>query len=91
MRTTEVIKNKEVNLLEIALTILYLVISVALIATVLLQTGNQGGLSGAISGGSSGQSLWGKKKSKEELLGKVTAYLAAIFMIFSIIIAIFHA
>ena len=76
--------------MQVALTILYLIISVGLIAAVLLQSGNQGGLSGAISGGS-GQALWGKKKSKEELLGKITAYLAAIFMIFSIIIAIFHA
>ncbi len=77
--------------MEIALTVLYLIISVALISAVLLQSGGQGGLTGAISGGSGGgQALWGKKKSKEELLGKITAYLAAIFMIFSIIIAIFH-
>ncbi|UNC90795.1 preprotein translocase subunit SecG [Candidatus Contubernalis alkaliaceticus] len=76
--------------MQTALTVLYLIVSVALISAVLLQSGGQGGLTGAISGGSGGQALWGKKKSKEELLGKITAYLAAIFMIFSIIIAIFH-
>ncbi|RQD74079.1 MAG: preprotein translocase subunit SecG, partial [Candidatus Syntrophonatronum acetioxidans] len=35
--------------------------------------------------------LGGKKKGKDELLGKATIYLAAIFMVFSIIITIFHA
>lgn len=75
--------------METALTVLYLLIAVGLIATVLLQSGNEAGLSGAITGGS--QTPWGKKKSKEELLGKVTVYFAVAFMVFSIIITILHA
>lgn len=75
--------------MEIVLSILYMVISIGLIASVLLQSGNEAGLSGAIAGGS--QTPWGKKKGKEEILGKVTLYLAAVFMIFSIIIAVLSA
>jgi len=75
---------------EVVLTVLYLIISIGLIAAILLQTGNQAGLSGAITGGGN-QTLGGKKKGKEELLGKATAYLAATFMIFSIVITVLHA
>jgi len=75
--------------LETALTILYLIIAIGLIVAILFQTGDESGLSGAITG--SAQTLGGKKKGKDELLGKATIYLAAIFMVFSIIITIFHA
>ncbi len=75
--------------MDTALTVLYLIIAIGLIAAVLLQSGNEAGLSGAITGGS--QTPWGKKKGKEELLGKVTVYFAIVFMVFSIIITILHA
>ncbi len=65
--------------------IVYLVLCVALIATVLLQSGRSAGL-GAIAGGA--QSLVGKKKGLDEMLGKVTTYLAIGFMLFTIIMVV---
>lgn len=65
----------------IVVNIIYLVLCVALIATVLLQSGRSAGL-GAIAGGA--QSLVGKKKGLDEKLSKVTTYLAVGFMLVTI-------
>ncbi len=65
--------------------IVYLVLCVALIATVLLQSGRSAGL-GAIAGGA--QSLVGKKKGLDEMLSKVTTYLAIGFMLFTIVLVL---
>ncbi len=65
--------------------IVYLVLCVALIATVLLQSGRSAGL-GAIAGGA--QSLVGKKKGLDETLGKVTTYLAVGFMLVTIVMVL---
>ncbi len=77
--------------MEVALTVLYLIISIGLIAVILLQAGDETGLSGAISGTSQTPGGGGKKKGKEELLGKATAYMAVTFMVFSIVITVLHA
>lgn len=65
--------------------IVYLVLCVALIATVLLQSGRSAGL-GAIAGGA--QSLVGKKKGLDETLSKVTTYLAVGFMLVTIVMVL---
>lgn len=67
--------------------IIYLVLCIALIATVLLQSGRSAGL-GAIAGGA--QSLVGKKKGLDEMLGKVTTYLAIGFMLFTIALVVIN-
>ncbi len=67
------------------INIIYLVLCIALIATVLLQSGRSAGL-GAIAGGA--QSLVGKKKGLDETLGKVTQYLAIGFMLVTIILVV---
>ena len=69
----------------IALVILLILASLGLIATVLLQSGRSAGLSGAIAG--AGESIFGKKKGMDELLGKFTAVLAGIFLLSSLALA----
>lgn len=69
------------------LTIIYLVVCLALIATVLLQSGRSAGL-GAIAGGA--QSLVGKKKGLDETLSKLTTYIAVGFMLFTIVLVVIN-
>lgn len=68
--------------MKIALIVLLVLSSLGLIATVLLQSGRSAGLSGAISG--MGDSIFGKKKGMDELFAKVTAVLAAVFLLTSL-------
>ncbi len=63
----------------------YLFLCIALIATVLLQSGRSAGL-GAIAGGA--QSLVGKKKGLDETLSRVTTFLAVGFMLFTIVLVV---
>ena len=69
-----------------ALMIVYVIVCLALIATVLLQSGRSAGLSGAIAGGA--QSLFGKKKGLDDLLGRVTTGLAIGFMLLAIALTV---
>ncbi|MHC1760597.1 MAG: preprotein translocase subunit SecG [Negativicutes bacterium] len=63
-----------------ALMILEAVISIALIAVVVLQSGKSAGLSGSIAGGA--ETLFGgKKKGMDELLAKATMVLGAVFAV----------
>ncbi len=67
--------------------VVQVLIGLGLIATILLQSGKSAGLSGSIAGGS--EALFGgKKKGLDELLAKVTAWLVAVFMILTLVIAI---
>jgi len=70
-------------LLRIILIILDLICALALIATVLLQSGKSAGLSGSIAGGSEAI-FGGKKKGIDELLNKLTAYIAAFFVLLTL-------
>lgn len=61
-----------------ALMILEAIISIALIAAVVLQSGKSAGLSGSIAGGA--ETLFGgKKKGLDELLARATMVLGAVF------------
>ena len=68
--------------MAIALVILLIISSIGLIAAVLLQSGRSAGLSGAISG--AGEAVFGKKKGMDELFAKLTAGLAAVFLLSSL-------
>ncbi len=72
--------------MKTALMIIHVIISVALIASVLLQSGKSAGLSGAIDGGA--QTLFGKKKGLDDLFSKVSTGLAIAFMILAIVLTI---
>ncbi|MFO8191811.1 MAG: preprotein translocase subunit SecG [Bacillota bacterium] len=69
------------------ITVIYLIICIALIGIVLLQSGRSAGL-GAIAGGA--QSLVGKKKGLDEKLSKVTTYVAIAFMLFTILLVVIN-
>ena len=62
------------------------VASIALIASILLQSGNSAGMSGSIAGGA--EQLFGKKKSQgyEALLAKMTTVGAIVFIVAALIL-----
>lgn len=66
------------GVVKIIFTVLHVLCAIALIATVILQSGKSAGLSGAIAGGA--ETLFGgKKKGLDELLSKVTVGVAILF------------
>jgi len=71
---------------RLALIIVYVIVCLGLIATVLLQSGRSAGLSGAIAGGA--QTLFGKKKGMDDLLGRISTGLAIGFMILAIVLTV---
>jgi len=66
--------------------ILQFITALGLIFTVLMQEGKSAGLSGSIAGGA--DMIFGKKKGVDELFAKITAYLAAFFLIFTLVVAL---
>ena len=73
--------------MEVFLTIVYLIVSIGLIATVLLQSGKSAGLSGSIAGGA--ESLFGKKKGLDDRLARYTQILAISFLGLSMLMIVF--
>ena len=72
--------------MQIFLMIVDVLVCLGLIAVILLQSSKSAGVSGVI-GGASEQFL-GKKKGLDELLAKISAVLAAVFFVLTLIIAI---
>ncbi|MCR1897618.1 preprotein translocase subunit SecG [Irregularibacter muris] len=70
------------------LTVLLVLTSLVLIASVLLQPGKSAGLSGSIGGGA--ESLFGKKRAKsyEGILARITTISAIVFMLSALILTI---
>lgn len=68
---------------------LLVIVSVALIVVVLLQSGKSAGLSGAISGGA--EQLFGKQKARglDLILHRMTIILSVLFFILTIAVAYF--
>ncbi|MDD3267994.1 MAG: preprotein translocase subunit SecG [Syntrophomonadaceae bacterium] len=70
-------------MLKIIVNILQVLCAMGLIATVLLQSGKSAGLSGSIAG--AGETVFGgKKKGLDDLLSKLTAYIAVLFMVLTL-------
>lgn len=71
-------------MLKIIVTIFLILASLVLIASILLQSGKQAGMSGEIAGGA--ESIWGKNKGRsfEGKLEKATTISAIVFVIASI-------
>ncbi len=72
-------------MIDTVFNIIYIILCVSLIAVVLLQSGRSAGL-GEIAGGA--QSLVGKKKGIDQMLGKVTTYIAIGYMLVTIILVV---
>ncbi|GIN62349.1 putative protein-export membrane protein SecG [Robertmurraya siralis] len=66
---------------------LLVIVSIALIAVVLLQSGKSAGLSGAISGGA--EQLFGKQKARglDLILHRATIILSVLFFILTFVVA----
>lgn len=74
--------------MKTALIILQLIVAIALIIIVLLQSGKSAGLSGSIAGGA--ETFFGKNKGRtiDAVLGKVTGVAAVIFLLTSVLLSI---
>lgn len=70
--------------LEIVLTILEVLASVALIAVVLLQSGKSAGLSGAISGNSDNYMSKGKGSGLDKIMATSTKWIAAVWVLLTL-------
>ena len=79
-------QTKEVDVLHTLITVLLIIVAIALIAVVLLQSGKSAGLSGAISGGA--EQLFGKQKARglDLVLHRTTIVLCVLFIVLALAI-----
>ena len=75
------------EVLKIVLTVVYIIVSIALVILVLMQEGKRAGL-GSISGAA--ETYWGKNKgrSMDGMLVKITKWLAVAFILLSVVLNI---
>lgn len=73
--------------MKLAITILQVVCSIALIAIVMLQSGKSAGLSGAIAGGADTFLSKNKAKSIDAKLAKMTKWVAILFIILTLVLS----
>lgn len=73
---------------KLIVSIALVLVCIITIVLVLLQEGKSAGLTSSITG--SGETYWGKNKgrSREGTIGKVTKYMAALFIILAIVLNI---
>jgi len=76
-------------MLHTVLIVLLVIVAIALIAVVLLQSGKSTGLSGAISGGA--EQLFGKQKARgiDLVLHRLTVVLSVLFFVLTIALSYF--
>jgi len=72
--------------MEIVVSILHILICIAIIIIVLLQSGRSAGISGAIAGGA--ETFFGKNKGRtiDAILSKYTKFALVVFILTSIIL-----
>ena len=76
--------------MEIALGVILVVLAVALVVCVLMQSGKDKSLSGTIAGGAADSFFSkGKGKSKDKVFSLITTILAVIFAIVAVVMVIF--
>ena len=74
--------------MEIALTIIQALCSVALIVVVLLQSGKEAGLSGALAGSSDSYLSKNKNGSLDKLLSKSTKWIALVWIVLTLLLSL---
>lgn len=72
--------------MHIVLMILDILVCLGLIAVILMQSSKSAGVSGVIGGAS--EQFFGKKKGMDEFLSKISAVLAIVFFVLTLIIAV---
>lgn len=75
-------------MLKLVLSIVMVVLSLALIAIVMLQSGKSAGLSGAIAGGADTFLSKNKAKTLDAKLSKMTKWVAIAFMVVALLISL---
>ena len=75
-------------MLKLVLSIVMVVLSLALIAIVMLQSGKSAGLSGAIAGGADTFLSKNKAKTLDAKLSKMTKWVAIAFMVLALLISL---
>ena len=70
--------------MEIVLTVLEAIASIALIVVVLLQSGKEAGLSGALTGGADTYLSKNKKKGMDQMLASSTKWIALVWIILTL-------
>ena len=76
---------------QIIVSIIYFVVSLALVAIVMLQSGKSAGLSGAIAGGADTFLSKNKAKSADARLAKMTKWIAIVFMLLTLVLCLVPA
>lgn len=74
--------------MEIVLTVLEAIASIALIVVVLLQSGKEAGLSGAIAGGSETYLSKSKGKSLDKILASYTKWIALVWILLTLALSL---
>lgn len=74
--------------MEIALTILEAIASVALIVIILLQSGKEAGLSGALAGNSDTYLSKGKGKNMDQVLASATKWVALAWVVLTLFLSL---
>ena len=74
--------------MEIVLTVVEVLLSIALIVVVLLQSGKESGLSGALSGSSDNYLSKNKKKSMDQMLATSTKWIAAVWVVLTLVLSL---
>ena len=79
------------EVIEIILTILEVVASIALIVVILFQSGKESGLSGALVGGNQ-ETYFGKNKngSLDKMLASATKWIALAWILLTLSLSILH-
>ncbi len=77
--------------MQIALSIVQIIVAIALVITVLMQSGKTQGLPGSIAGGA--ETFFGKNKGRtiDGILSKITSVLAVLFIILSVLLYVLTA
>ena len=74
--------------MEIFLTVIEVLLSIALIVVVLLQTGKESGLSGTLSGNSDNYLGKSSKKNLDQVLASATKWIAAVWVVLTLVLSL---
>ena len=74
--------------MEIFLTVIEVLLSIALIVVVLLQSGKESGLSGALSGNSDNYLGKSSKKNLDQVLASATKWIAAVWVVLTLVLSL---
>ena len=76
--------------MQLALTIIQVVLSLILVAVVMLQSGKSAGLSGAIAGGADTFLSKNKAKSLDAKLARWTTWVAIVWVVLTLVLCLMH-